>query len=356
MGILYSKTKIFHYKDKIDSLPRDVEQILPPIHIRIKPTNVCSHGCWYCAYKADDLQLGKDMVKLNSIPREKMLEIIEDLIELKVQSVTFSGGGEPFQYHHFVETLQKLAQSPIKFASLTNGSKMEGEAAEIFAHHGTWVRVSMDGWDDESYVEYRKVRMGEYTKIMNNMKKFISYGGKCFLSVSINVDQKNANHVYESLSKLKDIGVKSVKVSPTITSNDGVESNNYHKPVYQLVRDQVDKAKASLQDSSFEIFDAYHELDKKFTKDYDWCPYLQILHVIGADMNIYPCQDKAYNLEEGLIGSIKEQRYRDFWMNNKEKFFKINPSKVCNHHCVANEKNKLVLEYLNLDKDHVSFV
>jgi radical SAM protein with 4Fe4S-binding SPASM domain len=76
-------------------------------------------------------------------------------------------------------------------------------------------------------------------------------------------------------------------------------------------------------------------------KEYTWFPYSQILPVIGADLNIYPCQDKAYNLEEGLVGSIKEQRFKDFWFSDKNQFFKINPSLHCNHHCVANLKNKI---------------
>jgi len=38
-----------------------------------------------------------------------------------------------------------------------------------------------------------------------------------------------------------------------------------------------------LADNNFEIFDAYYELDAKFKKEYTWCPYSQILPVIGAD-------------------------------------------------------------------------
>ena len=347
---------MFHYKEKIDSLPSNINTIMPPIHIRIKPTNVCGHGCWYCAYKADNLQLGKDMVKKDTIPLDKMMEIIDDAIEMKVKAITFSGGGEPFLYPYLLQTVKKLAQSPIQFASLTNGSKLEGEVAEIFAHHGTWVRVSMDGWDDKSYITYRRTRDGEYTKIMNNMKNFKKLGGKCYLGVSLIIDKDNAPYVYESLKKLRDIGVSSVKASPCIVSNDGNESNEYHKPFFATVREQIERAKSDLCKDGFEVFDAYNELDKKFKKDYTWCPYLQVLHVIGADLNIYPCQDKAYNLEEGLLGSIKEQRYIDFWMKNKEKFFKINPSIHCNNHCVANEKNNLLLEYLDADKNHTMFV
>jgi hypothetical protein len=83
---------------------------------------------------------------------------------------------------------------------------------------------------------------------------------------------------------------------------------------------------------------------------------LQILPVIGADLNIYSCQDKAYNMTEGLIGSIKEKSFKDFWFSDKNNFFKINPSVHCNNHCVANDKNKLILEYLDSDEEHLSFV
>jgi MoaA/NifB/PqqE/SkfB family radical SAM enzyme len=356
MGLLYTKLKIFHYQKKIDSLPLQKEEILPPIHIRIKPTNACGHNCWYCAYKADNLQLGKDMNKRDFIPKERMLEIIDDLVEMEVKAVTFSGGGDPFYYPYLLDAVKKLSQTPIKFASLTNGSRLQGEVAEIFAHRGTWLRISIDGWDDESYSFYRGVSKGEFTKVMKNMENFKRLGGPCYLGVSFIIDKHNAGHVYTFIKKLRDTGVNSVKVSPCIVSNDGAENNAYHQPFFDQVKEQARKAKEDFADGTFEIFDAYHELDVKFKKDYTWCPYLQILPIVGADLNIYPCQDKAYNIEEALIGSIKEQRFKDFWFTDKSKFFKVNPAKVCNHHCVANEKNKLIIEYLESDEEHIGFV
>ena len=106
----------------------------------------------------------------------------------------------------------------------------------------------------------------------------------------------------------------------------------------------------------FEIFDSYHTQLESFAKPYRWCSYSQILPVIGADLNIYPCQDKAYNLDEGLIGSTKNIRFKNFWFSDKNKFFKIDPSIHCDHHCVANEKNKIVLEYLGVNKEHLDFI
>jgi uncharacterized Fe-S cluster-containing radical SAM superfamily protein len=36
--------------------------------------------------------------------------------------------------------------------------------AKIFACYGTWLRISIDGWDEESYAHYRGVDKNEFTK------------------------------------------------------------------------------------------------------------------------------------------------------------------------------------------------
>lgn len=356
MALRYTKYKIFHFKDKLDSLPAENPEIIAPVHIRIKPTNVCNHNCWYCAYRTDTLQLGQDMNTRDFIPREKMLEIIDDCIEMGVKAVTFSGGGEPFCYKYFTEVLEKLSASPVKFASLSNGALVKGRAAEIFAEYGTWLRISIDGWDNKSYAKYRSVKDGEFTNVIENMTAFKKLGGTCSLGVSVIVDNKNCGHLYNLVERIKETGADSVKISPCIVSNSAAENNEYHQPIFEDVKIETAKIKKDFENNGFEVYDSYHLMESKFEKDYDWCPYLQVLPVIGADQNIYPCQDKAYNIDEALIGSIKDMRFKDFWFSDKNKFFKINPSKVCGHHCVANDKNRVILEYLNTDMEHLGFV
>jgi len=355
-NLLYTKMKIFHFKDKIDSLSSETKKILAPVHVRIKPTNACNHNCSYCAYRVAGLQLGQDMSKKDFIPRDKMLEILKDLAAMGVKAVTFSGGGEPFCYPFLLDAVKFLVKTNIKFSALTNGSRLQGETAKLFARHAVWIRISIDGWDGQSYARYRGVPAGEFLKVMQNIKNFKKVKGQCYLGISLIVDKYNAAHVYDFVGQLKKLKVNSVKVSPCIISNHTSENNAYHRPLFASLKKQTANAIADFADKNFEIFNAYHELDLEFKKNYSWCPYLQILPVIGADLNIYPCQDKAYNLDEGLIGTIKKARFKDFWFSDKNKFFKIKPSKVCNHHCVANNKNKLILEYLEADKEHLAFV
>lgn len=355
MNLLYTKMKVFHFKDKIDSLSQSVENILPPTHIRIKPTNVCNHNCTYCAYRASNQKLGSDMNNRDSIPSDKMNKIIEDMEEIGVKAVTFSGGGEPFCYHDLLDTVKKLSLTKIKFASLTNGSRLKGEISEIFAHCGTWIRISIDGWDSKSYSEYRDVGENEFAKVMTNLEDFSKLGGKCYLGVSIIVDLKNSVHIYELTKRLKDIGVNSVKIAPCIVSNEGKVNNEYHRTIFNKVKEQINTAIENLSDETFEIFNSYHDQLNTFEKKYTWCPYIQITPVIGADMNVYSCHDKAYT-EEGVLGSISNLRFKDFWMTGKSKFFEINPEKDCNHHCMVNQQNKMIHEFINANRGHLEFL
>lgn len=348
--------KVFHFQDSLNALPKSIDKIVPPLQIRIKPTNVCGHDCWYCAYRVDNLQLGKDMVIRDYIPKDKMMTIVDDIAEMGVKSVTFSGGGDPFHYPFFLETVKKLAQTPVKFASLTHGAKLSGEIAEMFAHHASWVRISIDGWDSESYAKYRHVSTKVFSTVMNNMENFKKLNGSCYLGIVLIVDNKNYTHIYEMVERVKNVGASSIKISPVIVSNDQVENDTYHRPLMDMVKEEIRRAQKDFLDDQFEIYDSYHLLNSRFDKEYTWCPSIQINPVIGADCNIYSCHDKAYNLKEGLIGSIKDKSFKDFWFSDKNNFFKVNPSIHCNHHCVANTHNKMVLEYLDLDKQHLEFV
>lgn len=352
---LYSDVKMFHFPDKLHSLPRDAV-VTPPVHIRIKPTNMCNHRCRYCAYLEPALQLGKDMAVRDSIPREKMLEICADIVQMGVRAVTYSGGGEPLLYPHLLEASRFLQGGGVKLACLTNGSLLHDAIADFFAEHGTWIRVSMDGWDDASYTHYRGVKCGEYTKIMRNLENFSRRGGPCVLGVSYIVDAYNYSHLQSSLARLKDVGVQSVKVSVCIVSNDPAANKKYHQPHFAQVKAAIARAQADLSSEYFEIHDGFHDLEERFAKKYTWCPYMQIQSIIGADSNVYTCHDKAYNLDTGLVGSLQKESLQHFWLHNKEAFFKVDPSRDCNHHCVANAKNILLHDFLAVDPQHGDFV
>jgi MoaA/NifB/PqqE/SkfB family radical SAM enzyme len=343
----YSKLKILHYKDKLDTL---VKEPTAPLHVRIKPTNACNHNCVYCSYQNSYGQLGKDMDKKDSIPFEKMSEIIQNCYDIGVKAVTFSGGGEPLVYKNIKETLKLAKRRDLKIGILTNGSLLFGDIADTVSRCATWVRISMDGWDNVSYKHYRNCGEKDFDRLIKNIGEFMCLETNCVLGVNIIVDDYNARHVFDLVKLVYSLGVRSIKISPCIISNESKVNNAYHLKIASIVNGELAKIFAA----GINVYNSYHLQLEGFKKEYTWCPYIQILPIIGADLNVYCCHDKAYNKDTGILGSIKDKSFTEMWFDGKEKFYKINPSLHCNHHCITDNTNKMILEYLAVE--HREFV
>jgi MoaA/NifB/PqqE/SkfB family radical SAM enzyme len=354
LSTLYSSLKFLRFTDRLDAI-RD-RQLVAPVHIRIKPMNYCNHDCWYCAYRMSSLQLGEDMDVKDKIPEDKMFEIVDDIIDMGVPAVTFSGGGEPLIYKPLPEVIRRLAAGGVRVGSLSNGANLRGAVADAFAEHATWVRISMEGWDGPSYAKARGIKEDAFGRLIENMRDFVARGSTCVLGISLIVDAENHTHIYELSRLLKDVGVNHVKLSAVITSNDGKENNAYHHKLMPRVNEEVERVK-TLADETFTVLDHYHTLDERFERQYSICPNIQFNPVIGGDSIVYTCHDKAFN-KGGILGSIKDRSFKEFWFSeeNRERVFAINPSIDCPHHCADHRKNLAMLEYLDVDPDHGVFV
>ena len=350
---VYSNFKVFAYPDRIEAFSSG--RLAAPVHVRIKPMNHCNHDCWYCAYRESNLQLGEDMNLRESIPEDKMHEIADDLIDMNVRAVTFSGGGEPLIYKPLPNIIEKLVSAGIKVGSLSNGSNLKGRVADVFAEYATWIRISIDGWDGTSYAKSRGLLESDFDKLISNITEFTNRGSDCELGVSFIIDKNNSRHIFDAVKLLKNTGVRHVKLSGVVISNSGIENNEYHNGFRKKVHEEIERA-IELNDSNFNVLDHYHDLDTRFDRSYTSCPTIQFTPVIGADCNVYTCQDKAYT-ETGKLGSIKNISLKDFWYSddNNNRAFNINPSIHCNHNCANHQKNRIITDFIGTSPDHMLF-
>jgi Fe-coproporphyrin III synthase len=354
MSVIYSALKVFGFPARV-SAPEGAP-LRAPIHVRIKPINACNQTCWYCAYRASRLTLGSGMDVRDRISREKMLEIVDDLIAMDVRAVTFSGGGEPLIYPHLAETVRRLAAGGIQIGCLTNGAALRGDVAEALAEHATWIRVSIDAWDGASYARSRRVRLDLFDRVLKNVERFVAIAEDCSLGFSFVANRENADHIFDFCTIAKSIGARHVKVSACVVGNDAIENNQYHVSISEIVADEIDRCRA-LDDPGFTVLDHYHALPDRFERPYSSCPMLEFLTVIGADCTVYTCQDKAYT-DSGTLGAIRDRSFRTFWLSkeNAARIQAFDPRESCAHHCVAHAKNVLLSEFRALDSEHAAFV
>ena len=72
---VYNDLKILCHPDKLDAILNG--RRTAPLYVRIKPTNICNQNCWYCVYANDKVVENRSVDRRESIPWEKMQEIIK---------------------------------------------------------------------------------------------------------------------------------------------------------------------------------------------------------------------------------------------------------------------------------------
>lgn len=356
MSVVYSELKPFAFVDRLAA--RHGARPAAPVHIRIKPMNHCNHGCWFCAYRSDGLDLGDEMDLQSRIPDAKMFEIVSDIGEMGVRAVTFSGGGEPLLYKKLPEVVEDLARRGVQTAAITNGSNLKGRVADAFAEYGAWVRVSIDAGDDETYCQTRNLKPESrpFSRLLENLADFAARRSRCALGVSFIVHDRSADQIADACRQFKAAGVSHVKLSGVVVGNDVAANKAYHDRLAARVTPQIARA-LELASPEFSVVNHYHAMTDNFVKPYRECPMLRLLTVIGADCNVYTCQDKAYT-EGGRLGSIRDRSFAEFWFSEEAQraLSAIDPATSCRHHCVSHRKNLLLNDFSALDPDHLAFV
>lgn len=349
----YSNLKIFHHYETLNKLQNG--ERCNPLYIRIKPTNICAHNCYYCHYKNAYLTLD-EYNPTDYIPRDKMMEIIDDMGKMGVKAVTFSGGGEPLAYKYIEETMKKVLELGIDLSIITNGSMLTGHKAEILAH-AKWVRISIDSIIPENYAKNRGISENAMGDLLINIEKFAEIkDDNCELGVNFVVGKENYKEIEELAVTMKKLGVNHVKFAPLV-SNDTEE---YHKDIKDEVIATLNRLSKKLNSDKFKIIDLYtSDFDnyEVFKRTYSRCPMKEFTCIIAANSKVYYCQDKAY-LSDGCVCDLKEQSFMEGWNSDTviQKSKEFDAKIMCGQHCVHDSRNELINSWLDMDMNHVNFI
>lgn len=353
----YSDLKIAWFPEKLASF-RD-GKIAAPIYVRVKPHNSCSHGCHWCVYSTGFREhdapghlvshMHEDMRETDSIPSEKMFEVLEDFRAMGVRAVTYTGGGEPLQHPDIIAFAERTLDYGIDLSLITNGQMLQKRRGAVFGN-AKWVRVSMDYQNGEQIHHSRNIPPQCFDIIMRNIEEFAKLKSPtCDLGVNYIVTKDNYVGLADFIGVLKDAGVENVRVSPVWTP----DFLAYHRPIEEKVKEEIELAK-ELNDDSFSVYSSY-DLESPAhspVRNHHKCFFMQMVPVVGADQLIYACHNKAYDAT-GVIGSIKNQRFKDLWYSDEAKrvFDGLDAMVVCKHQCANHAKNDVIYQLLESAED-----
>ncbi len=339
----YSDIKIAWFPDKMQSFVDG--RVTAPIYMRVKPINQCIHNFYFCIYKSENSDQHEDMNVSDVIPEDKMLEFLDDAAEMGVKCLTFSGGGEPLLHPYAGVFMSRTLSRGMGLSIITNGQLLEGDRADILAR-ADWVRISMDYWNADMFEKTRRVKREGFYKTIGNITKFANSGRSCELQASYIITEHNYNTLLDAYEFIDSLGIESVR----FTHEWRKDFSEYHSKIADDVLVQLSQIKERNCKLSFNYLLTGEGLKGR---EYSRCYSSEISPVLGADMNVYPCHNRAY-CGNGIIGSIKDQRFIDMWYSTQTKDFlhAYNPKKECGVQGGNDSKNRFIIDMLECYGDN----
>src|ERR1043166_183267 len=108
-----------------------------PYSVEIDPTNQCPIACSYCIW-ADMRER-----QVACLSESVLIRLINDLIELRVAGIVFTGGGEPLSHPFTRSAISQAKSGGISVGLFTSGVPMSPRMCAVILPHLSWIRFNL---------------------------------------------------------------------------------------------------------------------------------------------------------------------------------------------------------------------
>jgi len=357
---------IFNPKSKvIANIDRIIEFVdkgnTAPILVEIDPSNACNHACNFClsSYIHFDSYKGTETFSRALMPKDMLLNLCRELIEMKVRAINWTGGGEPTLNKHLIKAIKYCGKHGMKMGMFTNGTLFDKyDMFEILVDYMTWIRISVDAGTEKTYNGVR-IPKGEanWEKMMNNLTKLIktkkARGRNLDIGVGFVISPDTYHEIIDFAKTFKDMDLTYCQYKPEIIIREKGGEQRDLDFWLNKVKPELDEAKAILgnkfQVNGYKLEDLAKER-KNFGRNYKKCLGSQISPCIGADGNVFVCTNHR-GWKEYSYGNLNDGKsFKEIWndIENRQKIMhqieNIECFKNCTKLCKPHESNKAIWE------------
>ncbi len=331
-----------------------------PVTVELDLTNICNHACPGCSFSYL-VNKSKD-----SLPLELAKQVIADVAKMGVKAVTFSGGGEPLMYGvgNVLSLMELVKAYGMDCALITNGSRLTDP---LFLDLCTWIRVSLDAYDKETFERFHGRSVGEFCKVVSNIRTMASHPRSGTLGIGFLTDSGTLERrdYWKMAQYCFDMGVDYVQFRPMVVNmvdDPNLKGGGAGITEHQLAEhtDAYQKARAAWSKPGYRVLwsgDKYASLAQpEFGRTYTSCHAHFLEAAISADGKVYICCH-GQGLEQFCLGDLHQQSFQQIWTSDRarEVFENINPKQHCPPACRLHPQNTL-LQTISEPVTHKNFI
>lgn len=284
-----------------------------PVNATIHPTLKCSCSCLNCLYK-------EVMHQNLSLDIEILDKAIDLFSSMGVKTITISGGGEPLLGEPSV--IAKIVKSGFTLGLNTSLAFRPNKNMNIVADNlnkFSWVRLSLDAYDAQSYEDRRKCNL--FNEVMSNLNRLLLQKKLNCPDVTIGIAILVDRELLNNIGKLKETLSSSVKKGlieqiDYILLRPFVRHHDNDNIDYEYIHDLNRTISFTIHDFQRQKLPLIYHYDKfKYVQEYvenrmdrksEYC-YGSLANIIlGADGQYYRCCEFVYNDKFAISAENKE--------------------------------------------------
>jgi GTP 3',8-cyclase len=327
-----------------------------PIYLEISPSGACNHRCTFCAL---DYMEYKPRFLDTAILKERLTE----MGQLGVKSVMYGGEGEPFLHKDIGDIIVHTKKSGIDVGITTNGVLLSKKLAETILGSVTWIKVSMNGGNPETYSKVHRTKPEDFERLVERLTEAVRInketGANCTLGAQSVLIPENAESMEDLAETAKGIGLRYVVIKP-YSQHHKSHTHEYSSVDYASFNYLKDKL-ARFNDEKFSVIFREQTMKKikRAKRGYEKCLALPFWSYIDSGGNVVGCS--AYlGDEEFRYGNINDNTFREIWLGERRRrcmemvSTELDPE-GCRMNCRMDEIN-LYLWELTHPSAHVNFI
>lgn len=311
MSYINPKEKVLWHLEEINQL-KNTGFTKAPVNVEIDLTNRCNHGCSWChfAYTHTKGLLANSQKPIGYVDTGDvfdfylLLDVIQQLSEIGVKSITWTGGGEPTLYPFIKEIINYTDSLGIDQGIYTNGSFINEELADILKAKITFVYVSLDEYTREDFKLSKGV--DRFDKVIEGIERLVNAKGKATIGVGFLLHEKN----YQKIAAMTALGA-SLKVD-YVQYRPIIDYDLNNPSLLKNTPDWIGELRE--RNSYFVSFDK-----SRFNAYKDWqghgyktCNWIALQTVITPNGKVWSCVNKR-GIESALIGDLTVDSFADIW-------------------------------------------
>ena len=302
--------------------------------VEIRSEDRCNMDCYYC-YNRRSLDID---YKRTNIPEDVHIRLEEDLIAMRSKtdafSVRYTGAGEPLCHIRTIPSIMAFEKAGIPTCLITNGLEMTPEEAATLSSFSTFIRISMDAIENETYAKIRRCNSTALEKVIRNIEAMDK--SRLLLGTTFLVCRENFRQIFRYCEAMKKLGVRIVWVR-SIDDPDDFSEKEFKEITKQLekIQELNDSGFIAISDQ-YSIYRKVSALHYRQNDDICWSSYSKAFIQPNGDVII------CLSHEEFIIGNIKDDLFSEIWGGERHiQFIRENDFSKCSQ-CIESRYNHAI--------------